>query len=146
MKFLGFMSACLAASAAAAPPPRGKPGNAIGAEAPPRSTADMPSASAKMVESKRESNRGGDAAGIAGLLSAALKGLPPPLADQVQAAVAEAFKSGDFGLNLPTDTADKLGKGDLAGALDSIGSGASGTLESLPGDASKITGVGGKKK
>ncbi|QPG96044.1 hypothetical protein C2857_002959 [Epichloe festucae Fl1] len=141
------MSACLAASAAAAAPPRGKkPGNAIGAEASPRSAADTPSASAKLVESKRESNRGGDAAGIAGLLSAVLKGLPPPLANQVQAAVAEVFKSGDLALNLPTDAADKLGRGDLAGALDSIGSGAAGTLESLPGDVSKITGIGGKKE
>ncbi|GAB0137547.1 hypothetical protein EsDP_00005807 [Epichloe bromicola] len=140
------MSACLAASVAVAAPPRGKPGNAIGAEAPPRSAADMPSASVKLVESKRESNRGGDAAGIASLLSAALKALPSPLADQVQAAVAEAFKSGDFVLNLPTDAADKLGRGDLAGVLDSIVSGGSGTLESLPGDASKITGIGGKKE
>ncbi|KAK3180073.1 hypothetical protein K4F52_008565 [Lecanicillium sp. MT-2017a] len=102
---------------------------------------------ADMAEDKRELNFGG-----LGPLSG-LAGMAGPLggvASALQMAVAEVFKLGDGVLNLPGDAAEKIAKGDPAGALiGALQNG--GTLAGeLPEDFFKILGAiaggGGKKQ
>ncbi|KAK2591970.1 hypothetical protein QQS21_010342 [Conoideocrella luteorostrata] len=131
MKFIGTISAVLAAAGiAAAAPTNGAPNTHL------NFASGTPSAHSTELD-KREYNRGGAFGPFTGLLN----GLPAPLSDSLQNAVAEVFKGGDAFLNTPLDAADNIASGNVGGAGQSFASNVGGTLKSLPGDAKKIFGA-----
>ncbi len=110
-------------------------------------TAVSAAPTAKMTEDKRELNFGGlgPLSGLAGM-AGPLGGL----ANALQMAVAEVFKAGDVVLNLPGDAAEKIAKGDPAGALIGALQNGGTVAGQLPEDFFKILGAiaggGGKKQ